>query len=109
MVSKLPGLYELFLAGCGIEGIIPEWLSTMPGRLSLLDLSSNSFTGTLAPWLGSMTELDTLNLSNNALTSTIPDEIRNLRDLSTLDLHSNQLTGPIDAVFSVQSRFPEGN
>jgi len=109
VLSELPELYQLSLAGCGIEGRIPESLSTMLGHLSVLDFSSNSLSGTIPPWLGNMTELDTLNLSNNALTSTIPEEIRNLQDLTTLDLHSNHLTGPIASVFAIDSRFPDGN
>ena len=77
--------------------------------LNTLDLSSNSFTGTIPPWLGNMMGLYSLNLSNNALTSTIPIEIRNLQILGNLDLHSNYLKGPITAVFSMKSRSPEGN
>jgi Leucine-rich repeat (LRR) protein len=56
-----------------------------------------------------MRGLYSLNLSNNALTSTIPAEIRNLQNLGNLDLHSNHLKGPITAVFSMESRSPEGN
>lgn len=109
VLFELPGLYQLSLAGCGIEGRIPEALSKTPGPLSLLDLSSNSLSGTIPPWLGKMTQLDTLNLSRNALTSTIPEEIRNLQDLTTLDLHSNYLTGPIASLFAISSPFPDGN
>ncbi|KAJ4962056.1 hypothetical protein NE237_021966 [Protea cynaroides] len=31
-----------------------------------------------------------------------------MSDLGVLDLHSNKLSGPIDVVFQIESRFPEG-
>jgi Leucine-rich repeat (LRR) protein len=61
VLSKLPALVEISLAGCDIKGSIPDWLSIAPGNLSLLDLSSNNLTGPIPPWLGSMTDLFSLN------------------------------------------------
>ncbi len=66
-----------------------------PKRVTELDLSSRSLTGSIPSSIGSLVELTHLNLSNNTLTGEIPEEIGQLSDLVELRLSGNTLTGCI--------------
>ena len=65
------------------------------GRVTGLDLNSNSLNGTISPKIGDLTQLIQLNLSNNSLNGTIPIEIGSFIELTQLNLSSNYLTGII--------------
>jgi len=106
-LAELPSLSRLFLAGCGIQGKIPEFLRTT--AIQELDLSANHLTGSIPAWIGSLTQLYSLNLSKNSLVSNIPDSVTSLHDLGVLDLHSNKLTGTINQVFQIGQRFSDGS
>ena len=69
--------------------------SGTPTRVTELDLSSESLTGTIPASLGSLFELTELDLSGNSLTGSIPEEIGWLHNLETLRLSGNSLTGCI--------------
>nr|XP_017227347.1 PREDICTED: LRR receptor-like serine/threonine-protein kinase GSO1 isoform X2 [Daucus carota subsp. sativus] len=101
----LPSLSQIYLAGCGIRGEIPDYLQKASSSLQVLDLSENHLTGEIPTWFGNLTQIWSLNLSRNSLTSTIPKTITNLGSLTVLDIHSNKLTGTINEVFHIQSRF----
>ncbi|KQJ83781.1 probable LRR receptor-like serine/threonine-protein kinase At1g63430 [Brachypodium distachyon] len=64
-------------------------------RVEILNLSSSSLTGFLAPDIGSLSSLQKLTLDNNTLVGSIPREIGKLKNLTVLDLSTNQLVGPI--------------
>ena len=66
-----------------------------PERVTGLDLSSWSLTGTIPTGLGDLRSLTTLDLSGNQLTGAIPSELGDLSNLTTLNLSGNQLTGAI--------------
>ena len=86
-----------------------NWLSGRPldewhgvttdsdGRVTALNLSSNSLKGALPAALGDLTNLESLRLSENPLTGPIPAELGDLTNLRELNLWSNELTGPIPA------------
>ena len=89
-----------------------NWLSGRPldewhgvttdggGRVTELNLSSNSLYGALPAELGDLTNLESLRLSDNPLTGPIPAELGDLTNLRALNLGSNgrgRLTGPIPA------------
>ncbi|XP_030553792.1 LRR receptor-like serine/threonine-protein kinase FLS2 isoform X2 [Rhodamnia argentea] len=105
---RLPSLSRIYMAGCGIQGEIPESLKIMPSPIQELDLSVNHLTGNLSSWLGTLTQLYLLNLSRNSLVSDVPESITQLNALGVLDLHSNKLTGNIGQVFKMEQRFPQG-
>ena len=68
------------------------------GRVTGLDLTSNSMRGTLPAVLGSLTNLEYLELYNNAISGQIPAQLGNLTNLRELNLGSDgysRLTGPI--------------
>ncbi|KAL5722467.1 hypothetical protein ACHQM5_005983 [Ranunculus cassubicifolius] len=108
-LGVMPSLSRFFLAGCNINGPIPDLFRTSQSPLLELDLSSNHLTGSIPPWLGDLAQLYSLNLSRNSLISNIPNTIVELVDLGILDLHSNRLIGTIDSVFKIGSRFQEGS
>ena len=84
-----------------------NWLTSAPlgdwygvttagnGRVTKVELDSNSLSGTIPAELGSLHNLSSLFLSSNQLTGTIPAELGNLRKLQFLFLAGNQLTGCI--------------
>ena len=65
------------------------------GRVTILDLSRNSLTGSIPPEIGQLPRLRQLRLGRNSLAGSIPPEIGHLTELSLLEIHSNSLTGPI--------------
>ncbi len=66
-----------------------------PSRVTGLDLSSKSLTGTIPAGLGHLFALTTLDLSHNQLAGDIPAELGWLPNLTELRLSGNQLTGCI--------------
>ena len=66
-----------------------------PSRVTGLNLSRKSLTGTIPAGLGRLFALTTLNLSGNQLTGTIPPELGWLTNLTELRLSGNALTGCI--------------
>ncbi|KAL8552172.1 hypothetical protein ACS0TY_001021 [Phlomoides rotata] len=61
----------------------------------LLNLSHNSFSGSIPRALGSMTKLEHLDLLSNQLRGRIPQVLTNLAFLAVLNLSHNHLVGPI--------------
>lgn len=94
-LEGLQSLYKVYLAGCGIQGKIPDSLQTFGLHFSELDLSDNHLVGELPEWLGRFRQLEILNLSLNSISSKIPSTITRMDYLRVLDLHSNRLSGPL--------------
>ncbi|CAH8369320.1 unnamed protein product [Eruca vesicaria subsp. sativa] len=122
-ITTLPlkNLQYLSLAENKFSGEIPEILSGACNTLTALDLSGNEFYGTVPPFFGSCSLLESfllstnkfsgelpmntllkmrglkiLDLSFNEFSGEIPESLTNLSaSLLTLDLSSNNLTGPI--------------
>ena len=69
--------------------------SGTPSRVTEVDLSSESLSGTIPADLGTLFELTTLDLSSNSLTGSIPHELGWLSILEELRLSGNSLTGCI--------------
>ncbi|KAJ0620189.1 receptor-like protein EIX1 isoform X1 [Helianthus annuus] len=69
----------------GLEGKISPSLLNL-SYLNDLDLSGNSFNGTIPMFIGSMTQLRYLDLGWNNFTGTIPPELGNLTNLHGLSL-----------------------
>ncbi|KAF4357557.1 hypothetical protein G4B88_026936 [Cannabis sativa] len=61
-------------------------------HLEILDLSSNSFTGTLPESIGELQHLETLYLSSNSFTVLTEVHFKKLAKLTSLDLSDNSLT-----------------
>ena len=66
-----------------------------PSRVTELELSGESLSGSIPPALGTFFELTTLDLSTNSLTGDIPAELGRLPNLEEIRLSGNSLTGCI--------------
>ena len=103
--AALVALYNATEGGSWITRT--NWLSGRPldewhgvttdsdGRVTAVNLSSNSLYGALPAALGRLSNLNHLNLADNGLTGEIPTELGNLSNLQELYLDNNQLTGEI--------------
>ena len=60
-----PNLRELDMDGGELYGPLPSWISTCFTALTELDMSYNSFTGTIPPQLSLLSALKELELGNN--------------------------------------------
>ncbi|KAJ4827614.1 hypothetical protein Tsubulata_032476 [Turnera subulata] len=68
--------------------------------LQTLDISDNSFSGSIPDSLSNLKNLRRLGLSKNAFTGEIPVSLASLTHLEELYLDSNYLIGPIPSSFS---------
>ncbi|GMN33536.1 hypothetical protein TIFTF001_004208 [Ficus carica] len=91
--GPLPNLRVLRLANNQLFGLIPEELMSSSIPLLELDLSNNGFTGSLVAI--NSTSLRLVNLSSNSLSGTLPAVLRSCIEL---DLSSNKITGDISAI-----------
>ncbi|CAB4315229.1 unnamed protein product [Prunus armeniaca] len=62
---------------------------------TLIDFSSNNFSGPIPTEIGEFKALCVLNLSRNAFTGEIPSKFGNMQVLESLDLSQNKLSGHI--------------
>ncbi|KAG8641710.1 protein NSP-INTERACTING KINASE 3 [Manihot esculenta] len=67
------------------------------GYVSALGLPSQSLSGSLSPWIGNLSNLQSVLLQNNAISGRIPAAIGKLEKLQTLDLSNNTFSGEIPA------------
>ncbi|XP_077236738.1 putative leucine-rich repeat receptor-like serine/threonine-protein kinase At2g24130 [Tasmannia lanceolata] len=93
-IANLSNLTLLNLSSNLFNGTIPVELGQFM-KLERLMLSNNSLTGVIPSVLGHINSLGVLDLSMNRLSGKIPDSLGNLTRLSELLLHKNQLAGPI--------------
>jgi len=101
-ISSLSGIDEAFgnltalnVRGNSIGGEFPMSLLNL-NQLTSLDLSKNSFRGTIPATLGTaINKLQNLLLSYNKFSGAIPSTFGNLKGLSRLTLEFNNLSGPL--------------
>ncbi|WOK93557.1 hypothetical protein Cni_G02257 [Canna indica] len=88
-------IISLDLSRKNLSGSIAPELRLLYSSLAHLNLSGNSFTGPLPPFLFDLTRLQTLDISHNDFNSTFPRGISRLRGLSLLNAYSNSFVGPM--------------
>ncbi|KAG9442360.1 hypothetical protein H6P81_018214 [Aristolochia fimbriata] len=79
-IEGFKSLELLVIPNCGLTGSIPPWLGSLT-NLKLLDLSWNKLGGSIPPWLGDLDNLFYLDLSNNSLTGELPSNLTQLKSL----------------------------
>ncbi|XP_010535197.1 PREDICTED: receptor-like protein kinase At3g21340 isoform X2 [Tarenaya hassleriana] len=67
---------------------------TAPSIISL-NLSSSGLTGSIAPAIQNLTQLQQLDLSNNNLTGGVPEFLANMKSLLIINLSGNNLSGSV--------------
>lgn len=82
----------LGLPSQSLSGSLSPWIGNLSYLQSVL-LQNNAISGPIPPSIGKLEKLQTLDLSNNALTGVIPDSLGNLKILNYLRLNNNSLTG----------------
>lgn len=88
-------LETLNLNGNKLGGNLTDFFQGQLKHLKHLDLSFNSFSGTIPVSLGKLFALEELDLSGNELTGPIPASLGRLTALRRLTLADNQLNGAI--------------
>ncbi|XP_057797993.1 receptor like protein 22-like [Salvia miltiorrhiza] len=74
---------------------LDQLLKRLLEDFTIIDLSSNKFSGTIPRFIGNLNSLRYLNLSHNNLMGHIPASLGNISVLESLDLSSNKLDGRI--------------
>lgn len=92
----------LRLSSYGILGQLGSEISYLK-HLNLIDLSRNSFSGSIPFQLGNCSFLESLDLSSNRFSGEIPASVTNLRNLSYINLSNNSLTGEIPKELGINS------
>ncbi|XP_071720060.1 leucine-rich repeat receptor-like tyrosine-protein kinase PXC3 [Rutidosis leptorrhynchoides] len=94
LISDLKSLKWLDLSFNTFHGSIPQTFGNL-SELEFLDLSYNKFDGSIPIELGKLKNLKALNLSNNLLIGSIPNELQGLIKLQDLQIYTNHLNGSI--------------
>ncbi|KAI5325936.1 hypothetical protein L3X38_035010 [Prunus dulcis] len=90
-ISPLEYSVSVIVTSKGFEMELVKILSIF----TLIDFSSNNFSGPIPKEMGEFKSLRVLNLSRNAFTGEIPSSFGNMRVLKSLDLSQNKLSGHI--------------
>ncbi|ONI03771.1 hypothetical protein PRUPE_6G281000 [Prunus persica] len=90
-ISPLEYSVSVIVTSKGFEMELVKILSIF----TLIDFSSNNFSGPIPKGMGELKSLRVLNLSRNAFTGEIPSSFGNMRVLESLDLSQNKLSGHI--------------
>ncbi|KAJ9561048.1 hypothetical protein OSB04_006208 [Centaurea solstitialis] len=91
-------LQEVDLSDNSLVGPFPNWLIESNTMLEYLDLSKNSFSGTIRMPFYVNANIRWLDMSGNHLNGTIPDDIQKfLPGIAYLNLSSNSLDGVISS------------
>ncbi|XP_038697985.1 receptor-like protein 7 [Tripterygium wilfordii] len=91
---RMEAMAVYLISNNDLTGEIPSWICNTTMRF--LDLSSNSFSGTIPPCFRNKSQgLKVLNLRNNKFSGKIPDIFKEGCGLLSLNLNDNQLKGPL--------------
>uniref|UniRef100_K4A399 Uncharacterized protein n=1 Tax=Setaria italica TaxID=4555 RepID=K4A399_SETIT len=111
-ITKILRAFKVIdLSNNSFEGSIPSSIGRL-ASLHGLNMSHNNFTGEIPSQLGKLTRLESMDLSCNHLSGEIPQEFTSLTSLSVLNLSYNNLTGRIpqgNQILSFPSSSFEGN
>ncbi|BBG96923.1 disease resistance family protein / LRR family protein, partial [Prunus dulcis] len=90
----------LNLSSNSFSGELPDCWSHLE-TLFMLDLSYNAFSGKIPMTIGSLFRMQTLKLRRNRFVGELPSSLKNCASLEVIDLGDNKLSGPIPAWLGV--------
>ncbi|XP_027368602.1 receptor-like protein 6 [Abrus precatorius] len=104
----LPNLKQLHLSNnVNLKGKLPKLSCSIASSLSILDLKTCHFEGSIPSSFSNLNHLTSLDLSSNNLTGSIPSSLFTLPQLTFLHLNGNNLSGQIPNVFHYSNTFQE--
>ncbi|KAL5540088.1 hypothetical protein UlMin_043159 [Ulmus minor] len=89
----------LGLPSQNLSGTLSPWIGNLSNLQSVL-LQNNDISGSIPATIGKLEKLQALDLSNNTFNGGIPDSLGNLKNLNYLRLNNNSLTGPLPVSLS---------
>ncbi|XP_022867066.1 leucine-rich repeat receptor-like protein kinase TDR [Olea europaea var. sylvestris] len=98
---SLPLLENFSVVSCSISGNIPPFQHCK--SLSVIELSTNKFSGIVPESISNCKELVSIDLANNNLAGPIPLEMAKLPAIGIIDMSRNSFSGPIPAEFGNSS------
>lgn len=99
LLSGLNRVTDITLDQAGYSGSLSHSSSWNLPYLQTLDLSFNSFTGSLPSSLSNLTRIHRLSLSGNSFSGHLPSSLSSLTLLQQLYLDNNNFSGPIPKSF----------
>ncbi|XP_077229988.1 receptor kinase-like protein Xa21 [Tasmannia lanceolata] len=99
-LGKCKHMEELYLSKNNLVGTIPKQILMLSSLSKSLDLSHNSFIGSLASEVGTLNQLGKLVISYNSLSGQIPSTLGNCLSLEYLYMDNNFLQGIIPSSLS---------
>ncbi|VAH81143.1 unnamed protein product [Triticum turgidum subsp. durum] len=89
---------ELELFNMNLSGTLAPEVGLL-SQLNKLDFMWNNLTGNIPKEIGNITTLTLITLNGNQLSGSLPDEIGYLQKLNRLQIDQNQISGPIPKSF----------
>ncbi|CAJ1971133.1 unnamed protein product [Sphenostylis stenocarpa] len=106
--SSFPNLLTLDVSNNSFNGTIPHQIANL-SRVSQLIMNKNNFDGPIPISMVKLATLKILNLKNNHLSGPLPEEIAELRNLESLLFESNNLFGTIPPTIGRMTNLVELN
>lgn len=94
--AVLSELRELSLRNTNRAGPLPDFIGDNLSKLYMLDLGSNSLTGSIPASYGKLSALDYLLLNNNPISGKLPETLANMTSLYGVFLDGTDLVGDIN-------------
>ncbi|KAH6831750.1 hypothetical protein C2S53_008369 [Perilla frutescens var. hirtella] len=99
------GKLELLdLSGNQFSGELPDCWEKMKG-LQVLSLANNYFSGEIPRGFGALSDLRSLHLRNNSFSGELPSTLKNCQFLKLFDIGENEVTGTIPAWIGENYRY----
>ncbi|PWA82935.1 Leucine-rich repeat-containing protein [Artemisia annua] len=92
-VCNMSYLRSLDMSNNSFGGVIPECVGSMMIRLSMINLGTNNFHGTIPDVFNECFLLEGLILNGNQLEGEVPHSLSRCQSLKVLDLGNNKLNG----------------
>ncbi|PWA17361.1 Leucine-rich repeat-containing protein [Artemisia annua] len=92
-ICNLSNLRSLDMSNNSFGGVIPECVGSMMSTLSMINLGTNNFRGTIPNVFNEFVYFEGLILNGNLLEGEVPHSLSKCQSLKVLDLGNNKLSG----------------